>query len=403
VLLHVTSLPGGRLGPAAYAFIDWLAAAGQSWWQMLPVGPPDVHGSPYAARSAFAGWPGLLADPDTPVPGTQIDAFIKEHAFWARDWADFAGPGAIADQVRFQREWTALRTYARERGVRLVGDLPIFVAPCSADHLAHPGLFTPGVVAGCPPDAFSETGQHWGNPVYDWPALRRTGYRWWIERFRRMAELFDVVRVDHFRGFTAAWHVPAGDATAMNGHWHRGPGAAVFRAAERELGRLGLIAEDLGVITPGVKRLRDGLGLPGIVILQYAFSSNPKSPYWLINHVENSVVYTGTHDHAPIAAFWDDEATPREKARAEAQMAAAGIDDPEPHWKLIRLALSSPARTAIIPVQDVLGLGSEARMNLPATENGNWTWRLEEGALDGALAERLKAAAAAADRRPGVR
>ena len=175
MLLHVTSLPGGRLGSEAYAFVDWLAAAGQSWWQMLPVGPPDIHGSPYAARSAFAGWNGLLADPDAPVSGTQIDAFAREHAFWANDWADYAGPAAIADQVRFMREWTALRAYARQRGVRLIGDLPIFVAPGSADHLAHPGIFANGVVAGCPPDAFSETGQHWGNPVYDWPALRRTG------------------------------------------------------------------------------------------------------------------------------------------------------------------------------------------------------------------------------------
>lgn len=207
VQLHPTSLPSGRLGRDAYAFVDWLAPAGQSWWQMLPLGPPDRSRSPYKARSAFAAWPGLLADPRAPVTAAERLDFLEHERFWALDWGR---RGAIADQVRFHREWTALRRYAADRGVRLIGDVPIYVAPGGVDHRAHPELFQAGAVAGTPPDAFTDRGQLWGNPLYDWPALRRRGYRWWIERLRRAFALFDVVRIDHFRGFVSYWRVPAG-------------------------------------------------------------------------------------------------------------------------------------------------------------------------------------------------
>ena len=185
IQLHVTSLPGGRLGPEAYKFVDWLEAAGQSWWQTLPLGPPDRHSSPYKSRSAFAAWPGLLHDRRAPVSGAELRDFRERHSAWIGDWERFAGPGAAADQVRFEREWGALRGYARDRGVHLIGDIAIYVAPGSADHALHPELFQAGLVAGAPPDAFSASGQLWGNPLYDWPAIRRRRYRWWVERMLR--------------------------------------------------------------------------------------------------------------------------------------------------------------------------------------------------------------------------
>jgi 4-alpha-glucanotransferase len=216
VQLHLTSLPGGRLGPEAYRFVDWLAAAGQTWWQMLPLGPPDRYGSPYKSRSAFAAWPGFLASPRARVTAPSVSAFREREAYWAVDWERFSGRGALADQVRFEREWDALRRYAGSCGVRLFGDVAIYVAPGSADHRAHPDLFRSGVVAGAPPDAFSDDGQLWGNPVYDWPAMRRHGYRWWVERARRTRAHFDLVRLDHFRGFVSYWAVPAGARTAAS-------------------------------------------------------------------------------------------------------------------------------------------------------------------------------------------
>ena len=273
--LHLTSLPGGKLGAPALQFVDWLAAAGQSWWQVLPLGPPNRQGSPYKASSAFAAWRGFLADPDAPVSEAERAEFRERHGFWIDDWAAFAGgTRAINDQVRFDREWSALRVYAHERGVRLIGDVPIYVAPGSADHVRHPELFRDDVVAGVPPDAFTAKGQLWGNPIYDWGALRNRRYRWWVERLRRTFQHFDLARIDHFRAFCAYWAVPAGARDASGGRWARGPGRAVFDAAQAELGRLPVIAEDLGVITPAVTRLREGLGLPGMVVLQFGF--NPR-------------------------------------------------------------------------------------------------------------------------------
>ena len=370
ILLHPTSLPSGKLGRDARRFVDWLAAAGQSWWQVLPLGPPDDTGSPYASGSAFAGAHTLLERPDARVTRSDAGAFRARHAYWIDDWVAFAGDGALEQQVRFDREWGALRRYAAERGVRIIGDMPIYVAGGGADESAHPLLFQRGEVAGAPPDALARDGQLWGNPLYDWAAMRRDGYRWWIERFRRAFELVDLTRIDHFRGFVSYWAVREGMKTARTGRWRRGPGSELFRAVEAELGPLPVIAEDLGVITPPVTALRKDLGYPGMVVLHWAFGGDARSPHRLENHEEDSVVYTGTHDTNTAVGWWRESAEFRR---------ASGLDPSEPHWSLIELALGSRARLALIPAQDVLGLGEEARMNRPGTVKGNWAWRLEPG------------------------
>ena len=376
VVLHPTSLPSGRLDADAYAFLDWLAAAGQSWWQVLPLGPPDEFASPYAAASAFAAWEGFLAEPEARVTRSELAAFRRANAYWIGDW-ERAG-GSAEDQVRFDREWSALRAYALARGIRLIGDVPIYVAQGSVDQRAHPGLFLEGVVAGAPPDAMGPYGQHWGNPLFDWAAVAADGYRWWIERLRRTFALFDLTRIDHFRGFAAFWAIPEGDADARNGRWLPGPGAAVFRAAEAELGPLPVIAEDLGLITPDVVRLRDELGLPGMVVLLWAFQGPASNPHRFENHREHQVIYSSTHDTDTLRGHF-----PRRNA-----------------WKLIERTLSSRAALAMLPVQDVLGLGSEGRMNTPGEPLGNWAWRLEPGQLTAEHAARLWAATAAAGRTP---
>jgi 4-alpha-glucanotransferase len=399
VQLHPTSLPGGRLGQEAHAFVDWLADAGQSWWQVLPLGPPDRHRSPYKARSAFAAWPGLLADPTAPVSKSEELDFRERNAYWISDWERLSATGAVADQVRFDREWGALRRHGAERGVNIMGDVPIYVAPGSVDHRAHPELFQDGAVAGVPPDAFTSTGQLWGNPLYDWPALRRRRYRWWTERLRRTFDLFDLARIDHFRGFVAYWAVPAGAREAVSGRWKRGPGRAVFDAAERTLGSpLALVAEDLGVITPAVNRLRDSLGLPGMHVLQFGFDpDDPHGPHRPENHVENAVVYTGTHDHDTARGWYESLADDRREAVHE-ELSARGLGEDQPWWGLIRLAFASPARLAMVQAQDVLGLGSDARMNMPGRAAGSWRWQLEQGALTADLAKRLREASQEAGR-----
>jgi 4-alpha-glucanotransferase len=394
ILLHPTSLPGGKLDEEAYRFVDWLAAAGQSWWQVLPLGPPDETGSPYASASAFAGWRGLLAEPRARVTEDELEDFVARHAYWIGDWSAYAGGAAVADQVRFEREWGALRGYARGGGIRLIGDLPIYVAADGADHRAYPELFQTGEVAGAPPDKLAPEGQHWGNPLYDWHANRVEGYRWWIERFRRTFELVDVTRIDHFRGFVSYWAVPEQDKTARNGRWRRGPGAEVFRAAEAELGELPLIAEDLGHITPPVHRLRDELGLPGMLVLEFGFDGRRLNPYHPARHREHAVVYTSTHDQDTVLGWWRsvDEATRRR----------TGIDPRDPSWGMIELALGSRASLAMTQLQDVLGLGSEARMNTPGRPEGNWSWRYRRGALTDELAARLREATEKAGRLPAA-
>jgi 4-alpha-glucanotransferase len=400
VQLHPTSLPSGRLGADAFAFVDWLADAGQTWWQVLPLNPPDEHRSPYKAHSAFACSRDLLAEPDAPVSTAEERAFAEREGGWVRDWAAYAGDGAVADQVRFDREWGALRTYARERGVRIIGDVPIYVAPGSADHLAHPELFRDGLVAGVPPDAYSDEGQLWGNPLYDWPANRRRGYRWWIDRLRRNTSLFDLIRIDHFRGFVAYWAVPEDATTAREGAWKRGPGRAPFDAARTALGRLPFIAEDLGVITPAVDRLRAALGLPGMVVTQFGFGGDdPESVHRIENHSADRVAYTGTHD-ADTLRGWYGSLERDVRAEVDETLAARGLDGGEPWDGLIRLTFSSPARLAMLQLQDVLGLGSEGRMNVPGREGGNWGWQLSDGQLTAGHAHRLRAVTEEAKRLP---
>jgi len=399
VQLHPTSLPAGRLGEDAYRFVDWLEAAGQSWWQMLPLGPPDRARSPYKAKSAFAAWRGLLADPGAAVSDDEIDAFRARESFWIEGWEAVAGGRrAVADQVRFDREWGALRAYARDRGIGLIGDVPIYVAPGSADHLAWPELFRGGEVAGAPPDALGPGGQLWGNPLYDWPALQRRRYRWWTERLRRAFELFDVVRIDHFRGLVAYWAVPEGATDARGGHWRRGPGRALFEAVSVELGELPVIAEDLGVITEPVNRLRRALGFPGMVVMQFGFDpDDPHGPHQLENHEHESVVYTGTHDNDTLRGWWESLPAARRSA-ALSEIAAAGVSEPEPWWSIIRLAYSSPAKLAMAQAQDVLGLGSEARMNIPGRATGSWRWQMAAGALTAEHAKRVRALTAESGR-----
>jgi 4-alpha-glucanotransferase len=401
VQLHLTSLPEGRLGRGAYEFVDWLAAAGQSWWQVLPLGPPDRYRSPYKSRSAFAAWPGFLADRRAPVRSSEVLEFRERNAFWIGDWEAFGGRGSLADQVRFEREWSALRAYAAERAVRMFGDVAIYVSPGGVDHRAHPSLFQDGIVAGAPPDAFTADGQLWGNPLYDWPAMRRRGYRWWVERMRRTVSLFDLARIDHFRGFVAYWAVPADAPTAVSGRFKRGPGRAVFDAVAGELGELPLVAEDLGVITPAVDRLRAELGLPGMVVLQFGFDPAVRhSPHHPSNHVEDRVVYTGTHDH-DTARGWYEGLGSASRRLVDAALAERAIVENEPWWALIRLAMGSPARVAMVQTQDVLGLGSSARMNNPARPSGNWRWRMSAGALTSDLAMRLREATAEGGRLRG--
>jgi len=399
VLLPVASLPGGRLGPEAFAFVDWLAEAGQSWWQILPLGPPDRHGSPYASPSAFAAWEGYLARPRARVSAAQEAGLRERNAYWLDDWARVAGRGAVAGQVRFDREWAELRAHAAARGVRIMGDLPFYVAPGAADVRAHPGLFRRDAVAGVPPDAFSADGQLWGNPVYDWAAMRRDGHRWWVERLRRARDLYDGARIDHFRAFVAWWGVSPRARTARGGRWRRGPGAEVLEAARERLGPLSLVAEDLGVITPAVHRLMDRLGLPGMRVLQFGFPGGPANPHRPRNHPRRCVAYSGTHDNDTAEGWW---ASLPVQARSQAleEAAALGIVEEAPHRMLVRMALASPAGVAIVPVQDLLGLDGRARINTPGTARGNWRWRLRRGALTPALASWLRGLTEDAGRLP---
>jgi 4-alpha-glucanotransferase len=474
ILLHPTSLPGpgvGDLGEQAFRFVDWLADAGQSLWQVLPLVAVNEGGSPYNALSAFAGNPllispaelhlhGLLpadavAAPD--LDGEGIDfpaalrwkadvvraahailgedeelradfrAFCEEEAAWLDDYAlfralrDAHGGGSWADwpeplrrrdpaalrqaraelaeeierhayaQYLFELQWSGVREHASEQGIRIVGDVPIFVAYDSADVWAHPELFEldeelrPTVVSGVPPDYFSATGQRWGNPLYRWDVLEKTGYRWWIDRFRRTLRMVDVVRVDHFRGFESYWEVPADEETAMRGRWMPGPGRRLFDAVRAELGGLPLIAEDLGLITEEVDALRDELKLPGMRVLQFAFGGDdPQNPHLPRNYVHNAVAYTGTHDNDTVLGWYADAGL-HERTAVDA-LTGGGRDM---HWRLIETVLRSAAGWAVVPLQDVLGLGGQARMNTPGVPDGNWAWRLRDGELTPELAQRL--------------
>lgn len=307
-------------------------------------------------------------------------------------------------QFEFFAQWQELRAYAGKRGIRVIGDIPIYVAHDSADVWANRELFClddaglPTKMSGVPPDYFSATGQLWGNPIYNWPLLRKAGYQWWIERFRAALRLYDIMRIDHFRGFEAYWEIPAGEATATRGEWIKGPGADFFSALQAELGELSVIAENLGVITPEVEGLRRQFSLPGMAILQFAFGNDPQGPSFRPhNYARDLVAYTGTHDNDTVVGWWnstgagDSIRTPEDVAK-EHRFARSylGFTDEPVHWVLIRALLASVADTAIIPLQDILGLGSAARMNLPATLGGNWRWRVRPGAMTSEIAARLR-------------
>lgn len=295
-------------------------------------------------------------------------------------------------QWQFFKQWSALKTYANTRGVEIFGDLPIFVAYDSTDVWANRHLFhldkegRPTVVAGVPPDYFSESGQLWGNPLYHWESVAYHGYTWWIERFRSAFTLYDLLRIDHFRGFESYWEVPAHEKTAINGRWVKGPGDNLFHAVRNALGELPIIAEDLGVITPEVEALRDRFDFPGMKILHFAFGSGPDNPYLPHNYLRNCVVYTGTHDNDTTAG-WFASLKPREKEEVLSYMGSCGDDIA---WELIRTAMVSVADHVIIPCQDLLSLGTDARMNMPGTSAGNWSWRLPASAMNERLAARLR-------------
>ena len=357
----------------------------------------------------------------------EFDTFCGENGHWLDRYSEFAAlkeanRGAVWSewtkisrpdeqevqaqkfvQFEFFRQWRKLKDHCHSRDIAIVGDVPIFVAHDSADVWANPGLFdldeagVPRTIAGVPPDYFSATGQCWGNPLYRWEEHERTGYRWWIDRVRATLALVDIARIDHFRGFEKYYEIPGGAKTAVNGHWVNGPGDRFFAALEQALGKLPIIAEDLGYITPEVHALRDRWGFPGMRVLQFAFGNpSPTDPFKPYNFIPNCVVYTGTHDNDTTRGWFASAGTgestsPAEQARRERELALRYMDGTaeEVHWAFIRTALSSVAETAVFPMQDALGLGSEARMNFPGRLEKNWTWRLLPDQLKPELAERL--------------
>ncbi len=483
ILLHPSSLPGprgaGDLGSDAYRFVDFLAAAGQTVWQVLPLGPTHGGGSPYQCLSIHAGdarlislerladegWislpearaaAGAGANAGVGAGGADrasayaddgvwalalagfsaraderaraaYDEFLQRQREWLAEYALFIAlrtafhhaawtewpaplrdrdPVALSEararhraviervcfeQFLFHHQWHGIRAYAGARGVLLFGDMPIFVAHDSADVWVDRHLFNldgeghAAVVAGVPPDYFSATGQRWGNPHYRWELMAQDGYRWWIRRIENHLAMFDLVRIDHFRGFESFWEIPADSADAIAGRWVQGPREALFDALVARFGSLPVVAEDLGMITAEVYALRDRYGLPGMKILQFAFDGAPDNPYLPHNHAPLSVVYTGTHDNDTTLG-WYRSLTPQTRAYAEEYLGHPGEDMP---WSLIRAAMASTAALAVVPMQDVLALDGAHRMNVPGTTAGNWRWRFDWGQVPDDLAARL--------------
>ena len=500
ILLHITSLPGrcgiGDLGAHAYEYADFLTAAGQKIWQVLPLNPTGYGDSPYQCFSAFAGNPLLLSLESMRDQGVLQASDLARVPSFPEDFVDYGlviefklgvlrraaqvffadgsraeraafdrfceGAGAWLDgyalfmackdanhgtiwtswnapirrrdahavnewsrklspelkaykywQFEFFQQWERLKSYCQLRGIRFMGDVPIYVAHDSADVWAHPELYSldeqgsPTVVAGVPPDYFSATGQLWGNPIYRWDVLAASGYKWWIERFRASLALYDMVRLDHFRGFESYWEVAASEKTAINGRWVKGPGEEFLTALQNAFGGLPIVAENLGVITPPVEKLRQQFGLPGMSLLQFAFGTDPQGPSFRPhNYSRDLVAYTGGHDNDTTVGWWsssgagDSTRTP-EDVRKEHDFARAYLnfhDDSEINWVMIRAVLASVADVAIVPLQDLLGLGSVARMNLPGKVSGNWKWRYRSGALSSDLSARLRSLVTLYDR-----
>ena len=477
ILMPISSLPSpygiGTLGKEAYAFVDFLAKAGQSWWQMLPVGPTSYGDSPYQSFSAYAGNPyfvdltvlledGLVtrAELDAMDWGSDpakvayekiylsrfvllqkatergwkrdekaVAAFAKENAAWLDNYVLFMAlkrrfgmvawtewpdedirlhrPAAVeryrkelAEDIRlftyiqylFYRQWDALRAYAHSKGVGIIGDMPIYVAMDSADVWAEPGSFqldeknVPTEVSGCPPDSFSADGQLWGNPLYNWDVMKRDGYGWWIRRIAGAARLYDILRIDHFRGLESYWAVPYGEPTAKNGRWVKGPGMDLMSVLIGWFPNLQFIAEDLGFLTPEVHQLLKDSGLPGMKVLEFAFDSREPSNYLPHTYERNCVCYAGTHDNPPIL-LWKDDA---DAADIDMAVRYLGLNEAEGfHWGVLRGGMSSVADLFVAQMQDYLGLGAGARMNVPGILGGNWQWRMKPGQLDDALAKKL--------------
>lgn len=492
VLLHITSLPGpygiGEIGPQAHRFVEWLAESGQTWWQVLPIGPTGFGDSPYQSFSTFAGNallisfdslkaaglldPVWLTDfPDfssgsieygrviparnqvlqrvcdgfdrraCPALKKSFQKFCKTESGWLDDYVLFMAlkdrfggqpwyewPDALKRrdaeaiarvmpelesvvmrhrilQFLFYRQWDELRAVCAEKGVKLLGDIPIFVAPDSADVWANPELYfldenlRPTVVAGVPPDYFSKTGQLWGNPLYKWAAHKKTKYKWWLMRVEKVLALCDAVRIDHFRGFEQYWAVPADETTAINGEWIDGPGADFFKALERDLGKgLPLVAENLGVITEKVEQLRKDFDMPGMIILQFRFGESDlhKSEYCPEGTDKHNVIYTGTHDNNTTAGWLASptggvaDTSDADDHIREMVLDYLESDRSDPVGELIHLAMSSPAVLCITPLQDLIRLGSEARMNTPGDSEGNWQWRCVERHLNRGTGEWLE-------------
>lgn len=476
ILMHITSLPGnygvGTMGRQAFAFLDFLADAGQSYWQMLPLNPTGYGDSPYQSCSTFAGnhylidldalvEEGLLkpeeireiswSRSDTKVDygllyrhrlevlrlaynrfegAEELDRFCEENQDWLLDFAlfmalkqKFGGKPwflwdrkwklrqkdamaearrELADEIRFFgfvqylffRQWNSLRDYAREKKIRIIGDVPIYVPYDSVEVWTSPELFQldeeldPVAVAGCPPDAFTEDGQLWGNPLYRWDVMKEQGYAWWIRRLEAAGKLYDMVRLDHFRGFESYWAVPYGDATARNGRWVKGPGLDFVNAIKKALPRLDIIAEDLGYQTQEVLDLLADSGFPGMKVLEFAFDPKEPSNYLPYTYTSNSVCYTGTHDNMTLRQ-WFDTADPEEAQYAKAYMNV--WEDKDLVWGMIRTALASVSRMCIIQMQDFLDLDGKSRMNLPGTlSDSNWTWRAKDGIINESLAKKIR-------------
>jgi 4-alpha-glucanotransferase len=489
VLLHVTSLPSyggvGDFGPAAYEFIDFLVAAKQRLWQVLPLSPTGYGSSPYSALSAFAGNPLLISlerlvdagwlgrERIEGLPGhdgacdfavvfalkhplveeaaanfldragdedrAKFQKFSQENISWLTDYAMFnvlrkrfgyaswnewpaeyalrqseaitslmnesARELAVEQVVQFffNEQWMALRAYCTERKIAILGDVAIFVSYDSADVWTHPEIFEldeqqkPIRVSGVPPDYFSATGQRWGNPLYNWALLQEHGFDWWVARIRRSLALYDSVRLDHFRGFEAYWSIDAAEETALNGQWVKAPGQALFARLKEIFGELPFVAEDLGLITPEVDELREYFGMPGMRILQFGFADRGGHIYLPHRYVPNTVTYTGTHDNNTTLGWWIEDVTEVERANVQTYLQEIDADG-EIVWAMMKAAARSVANLCIFPLQDVLHLGSEARMNKPGDGQGNWTWRYQPDALHPDFAAKLAALMEMTDR-----